>query len=337
MDKLLANSRSQVVGLSKEQVNSLKGIFAVIVLIHHLYQSTAIVGNRYLGAILQAFGFFAVSVFFFLSGYGLQVSYCIKKETYIKPFFKEKIIPFYCIIMLLIAIYLPARILMGEIITPLNVFRSFLFGSTIVSKGWYLQAQLFLYLLFFFIWHFIKNDTAKQIILFTVVSAHIALCVCFDVAITRYISLLAFNFGIFWADKREVVFAKLENKKVYVLSFATCFGIMGATFGIWHFTNGAISILSQGICQLFFVVLVILMAQKIKFVTPVTRHLGVYSLEIYIIQGLFLNIYKSSLIYIENDYFFTGAVVVSTYLTALIIHPVIKFIYLVFSRKKVKK
>lgn len=64
MDKLLANPRSQVVGLSKEQVNSLKGVFAVIVLLHHLYQSTVFVSNRYLGAILQALGFLQ-SVFSF--------------------------------------------------------------------------------------------------------------------------------------------------------------------------------------------------------------------------------------------------------------------------------
>lgn len=121
---------------------------------HHLHQSTGIIDNRYLGGIFQALGFLLL-VFSFLSGYGLQMSYCIKKQAYITGFLKKKIMPFYCVIIFLLAIYWPARILMGETVDLLDVFHSFLFSATIISKGWYLQAQLFLYLLFFCVWRFI--------------------------------------------------------------------------------------------------------------------------------------------------------------------------------------
>ena len=240
-------------------------------------------------------------------------------------------------IVLLIAVYLPIRILIGDVVAPLRVFRSFFFGETIISKGWYLQVQLFLYLLFFLIWRFVNRDDIKQLLLIAFVSVHVVLCICFDVAITRYISLPAFNLGIFWADKREAIFAKLKNKKTYILSFCVCFFAMGATFGGWYFTSGAISTLSQGICQLLFVVLIILAVQKIKIANLITTHLGVYSLEIYIIQGLFLNMYKSSLICIENDCIFAGAVAVSTYLAALVLHPIIKLIYSAFGDQKIKE
>lgn len=337
MEQSLGKPTSSLTGLSEEQVKSLKGIFALVVLMHHLYQSTDIIDNRYLGAIFQALGFFAVSIFFFLSGYGLQMSYCIKKQDYIKVFLKKKVMPFYCVIILLIAIYWPARILMGEIVDPLNVVRSFFFGMTIISKGWYLQAQLFLYLLFLCVWHFIKNDSVKQVVLFSIVIVHTALCISFDVSITRYISLLGFVLGIFWADKRMDIFVQLEKKRIYILSVVFCLVAMAVTFGIWQLAGGWISIFSQGICQLLFVVFIILLTQKIQIVNSITMHLGVYSFEIYIVQGLFLNLYKSPILYINNDYVFAITVVLSTYFTALLIHPIINFIYLMFRRKQINK
>ena len=57
MEQSLGNPSFSLTGLSEEQVKSLKGIFAVIVLMHHLYQSTGIIDNRYLGGIFQALGF----------------------------------------------------------------------------------------------------------------------------------------------------------------------------------------------------------------------------------------------------------------------------------------
>lgn len=321
--------------LSREQVSSLKGIFAIVVLIHHLYQSTDIITNRYIGVFLQAAGFFAVSIFFFLSGYGLQISYSEKKQVYIKSFFKGKIIPFYSVIIILIAVYVPMRMLMGEILEPLNIIRSFFFGSTIISKGWYLQVQLFLYLLFFFIWRFVEDDARKMWTLFIIVAMHITLCVGCNVSITRYISMISFNLGIYISDKRDLISTKLENNKMYNFSVFINIIALGITFGLWIFSNGLISIFSQGMCLLFFNVVIILSVQKIKVVNLLTTYFGEYSFSIYIIQGLFLNLYRSSLVYVNNDYLFVCMVVLSTYLAALIIHPVIKFIYLVFNYKKV--
>lgn len=173
--------------------------------------------------------------------------------------------------------------------------------------------------------------------LFFIVIVHIALCGIFDVSTTRYISLLGFVLGIFWADKRMDILVQLEKKRIYFLSVVFCLVAMAVTFGIWQFVGGWISIFSQGICQLLFVVFIILLTQKIQIVNPITMHLGAYSFEIYIIQGLFLILYKSPILDINNDYLFAITVVLSTYFTALLIHPIINFIYLMFRRKKINE
>lgn len=61
--------------LSKENTKALKGIFAVFVLWHHLYQYSALITGTVIGIVFQAMGYLSVGMFFFLSGYGLTTSY----------------------------------------------------------------------------------------------------------------------------------------------------------------------------------------------------------------------------------------------------------------------
>ena len=142
--------------LSRENMDCLKGIFAVCVLIHHLFQYSGLFRRTILGSILQLLGSWSVAIFFFFSGYGLLVSYKKSGENYIKKFFKNKIIPFYTIICLLIVIYLVENIILGKVVTTLQIIKSFSFGGTIIGNGWYLQVQLLLYVLFYIITYYIK-------------------------------------------------------------------------------------------------------------------------------------------------------------------------------------
>lgn len=67
---------SFVGNLSKDKCNCLKGIFAIIVLIHHLKQHSGVFSDYAVPSIiLQAMGYLSVAVFFFISGYGLAFSW----------------------------------------------------------------------------------------------------------------------------------------------------------------------------------------------------------------------------------------------------------------------
>ena len=87
--------------LSKQNSDCLKGIFAFFVITHHLYQSSNLINGGALAVILQALGYLSVAVFFFLSGYGLMYSFIIKGDGYISNFIKKRILPFWCIELLL--------------------------------------------------------------------------------------------------------------------------------------------------------------------------------------------------------------------------------------------
>ena len=57
--------------LSRNTTNSLKGVMALMVLLCHLHGRVQLFSNSILGTLFTAFGYLAVSGFFFLSGYGL--------------------------------------------------------------------------------------------------------------------------------------------------------------------------------------------------------------------------------------------------------------------------
>ena len=62
--------------LSKERTTAIKGLLALMVLIHHTYQKTLIGSSVLLfDFTMRSLGFYCVSSFLFLSGYGLFSSF----------------------------------------------------------------------------------------------------------------------------------------------------------------------------------------------------------------------------------------------------------------------
>lgn len=57
---------------SRNTTEHLKGYLALAVLFHHMYQKTQIIDHAsLLGFFMQSLGYYCVSLFFFISGYGL--------------------------------------------------------------------------------------------------------------------------------------------------------------------------------------------------------------------------------------------------------------------------
>ena len=143
----------------------MKGIFAIFVLWHHLYQYSGLLHDTYLGVIFQAMGYLSVGMFFFFTGYGLMFS-TKNKKNYMKNFLSKRFLPLYVFYVVLIVLYALYDKLIGNSLTATtSLVKSLLFGGTIVPFGWYLQVTFLLYLLFYFIYKFFKSTTAQVLIL----------------------------------------------------------------------------------------------------------------------------------------------------------------------------
>lgn len=149
--------------LNRESVLCLKGLFAILVLIHHLYQFSGIISinQRFFGFILQAVGYLSVGMFFFFTGYGMMLSKT--NLYYVKAIGKNRIVPLYSIYVILIFFYSFWFKIIGINYTLHDFFQSFLFGKTIVPLGWYLQASFVVYLILWFSFSVTKQD--KKVLL----------------------------------------------------------------------------------------------------------------------------------------------------------------------------
>lgn len=305
--------------------NSLKGLLACMVLLCHLHGRTHIFAVGPLGGILTAFGYLAVSAFFFLSGFGLAESARLK-ENYIKTFPGKKIFSFFLLCVFTILIYLVRDFLVGNKFDLLLFAQSFTFGYTIVDNGWYLQAQLLFYILFYFVFRFSKKH--KLVMFFSAACLYCLLCAALGLTSTWYEAILCFPLGVAYAnykDKVHSIIFKSKLKTIFLFLIFLCAFILLLLFSTKLSFSSLLKITCKMASAIAFVWVATIFVLVININNPITRFLGKISLEIYLLQGIFLNLFKNQ-IYIENDILYILAVTVCTIILAMLAHPVYKAI-----------
>jgi peptidoglycan/LPS O-acetylase OafA/YrhL len=328
-----ADSRQQT-AISVNCTNSLKGIFAIGVLIHHLYLCSGLFRETVIGSCLQITGVLSVAIFFFISGYGLYSSCHYKGEAYIKSFPKKRIVPFYFLILFYLAIYmLFENFVLKEKITLANVIKSLTFGGGIISNGWYLQVQLLLYLLFFLTFYIIKKNQARITLI---------LCECLLIAIltyaygylsTSYETIFAFPMGMIWFEIYPNIKRYFQKKKYMILYISIEFIIFFVCLiSSKLLKNIIVALILKMISSVLFTILVATSINLFNVENKITKWLGKYSTEIYIIQGLFLGLFHSEFINISNPYLYALIVTLFVLLSSIILHPITVKIYSIARR-----
>ncbi|WP_415277187.1 acyltransferase family protein [Clostridium perfringens] len=308
--------------LSKDNTDCLKGIFAIFIVVHHCRAQMSSLNNTVVGMILTALGYLSVAIFYFLSGYGLEKQYQVKGDDYIKKFPYNRIIPFYAICSCTILVYSIFKYLMGIPFSFQLFLQSFIFGKTIVSNGWYLQSIIFVYLLFYLDYRFFKERRLSVMIIFLIIYCGVVLILTKN--IIYFESIFTFILGIAWAQYKEEINKMMNNKKIYILSFVVSVSLFCITLliGNLRLFNSTIYIFSKMISAVIFVFCTVLMLMKINISNNITVWLGKIFCEIYIMQGIFLELFHSRVVYIKNEYMYLIIVIISTISVAYIVHPI---------------
>lgn len=310
--------------LSVGHSKCMKGIFACLVLLCHIRSEVPELNNTIIGMLLTSFGYLSVGMFFFLSGYGLE----IKKRNdskYMDNFVINRIVPFYCICIIAILIYIPVNVYFNGIhsINIKLILQSFLFGRTIVRNGWYLQAIICMYFIFYLM-HMHKNKKNQMSILAGELFVYICCCYLFSENATIYYeSILAFPLGIVWADQKE----RLDSliKSYYTALVPEIFIIFSVTVllgnGLFGLRIEFVQIIIKMLSSVFFVILTLVIVRRFSVQNKLTLWLGDIYAEIYILQGVFLTMWHRGPFYINNPILYAAFVSVSTVACATICHP----------------
>ena len=301
----------------------LKGILACMVLICHMHARVSLFSSNILGTIFTAFGYLSVATFFFLSGYGLKEA-ASKKEHYVSNFPKKKLLPFFCICCFTILIYLIRDICVGNDVNILTLVQSFLFGNTIVDNGWYLQTQLLFYIIFYLVYNFVKNKRSFALIF--IIALYCVFCAVAKLSTTWYEASFCFPLGILYSENKHKINSILfKNKTRHLISILCVLIVFIITlfFGNKPFLSECFRIPLKLISSVFFCLLVLTTVTLINIKNPITEFLGKISLEIYLLQGIFLNLFKEQFV-IDNDWIYIICVVLFTLLLAFLFHPIYK-------------
>ena len=320
--KSIFNSNNDV--LDKYNSNKIKGLLAILIIMHHL---SIYIKDVILFKILTIIGIIAVSAFFFYSGYGLMTSY-LKKESYLKDFLNKRIMKI--VIPYIIAIiFTGLAYLLTRQLTPRKIFNSLVEGEPIVRFSWYVLAIIILYVVFYLSAKFLKK---KKMINIAVFGGTILYCIVVNNVLgfnNWWVnSCFAFFIGIFWASYKERYAITLKDKnkiiRYAIILLIILFVIIGfqfftseyAAMDIINNTNLADDIMKQPIPVINMNIICIILLfmlfnilEKVRLNDKVFTFLGNISFEIYLYHGLVMYLLRNPRFYCRVDYLYAILVI----------------------------
>ena len=226
--------------LGKEQCNSIKGIFIMLVYLGHV-----IVDIKYCGYIPSkwvdsaAFVFFkemgqlVVAMFLFYSGYGVMRSLITKGSAYIVTFPKRRILTTLVNFDIAVCAFIVLDVVLGKRMSPSKIALSFIGWDSIGNSNWYIFVILCCYLAFYVIFRVVRSHySLGALVLSLILFAGMLFLYRFKGHIW-YDTMLVFPAGVYYALYAKRIEAVIQKR--YVLSLILLLLAFIALRSLFHF------------------------------------------------------------------------------------------------------
>jgi len=306
-----------LLSFEKDKMVVIKAILAILIVADHLtffIDSPFLTPFRELGAPI-------VSVFLFISGYGLYKSYKIKGTTYLQGFIRNRIW----------RVLLPAIIAWAfyEIFCQIpnrNYLEAFTLllthGVPLLPFSWFVFVIIIFYFIFYFSFKYSKEPFNRWLLLFGGV-AWITLTILLGYDRCWWIGSLAFPTGSFIACYEQTIldFCRRRKYNYCVLLIISCI-----VFGVLYLTNRP---LIWTFCYVFIPIIVYLIVLRLpleRFQSKLVLFIAMISYEIYLCQGIAMDFFRGR-IWVQSDLAFIILVYSFTILLAGIVHVLSKRLF----------
>ena len=321
--------------LSQQQTVALKGLLALCVLTSHVVPASGVFSGSILNPLVASLGYLSVSVFFFLSGYGIMAQYAMKREQYLEKFLRNRILSIYLMTFFLVILYAVFHTFAGNQFPISQLLQSLTFGATIVPNGWYLQVVTLFYLIWYLSFRFVDRSNVRSTAICVAILMYMCIAAVF-LSTTWWECSLSFLLGICWQKNKErideMIFA-VRGRWALLLAgvlatFCLCFLLASKRFlPLSTETDFLFRMFFRVLSSALFVVLALLAVGCIDFTKcSVFCFLGRYSIEIYILQGIPLHLFKTGVLAVRNGWLYVSCVVIGTILISVMLHPVIQVV-----------
>lgn len=311
--------------LGVNSTNGLKGLLALGIVFHHLSQwvttGTEFVNFKYMGT-------YIVSVFFFISGYGLYVQNN-RKEDYLDNFLSKRLSKILTPFIAISSIYLIYRSINGQVLSSLFFIDLFRKGSTVIYNGWFVDIIILMYIFFYISFKIFSNRTVAILVNTLLIVGYIILAIKLGYGFWWYNSSLPFVLGLLWAKNKKYIDEILNKYYFIILVCITSLLFISHQYSFvlkkLHIVDSYSYAFLANIDNVIFAIFFILIARKIDFSNKYLLFLGKISFELYMIHGLVISIFGKYFITSRlNDVVFTILVVVTSITLAWIINSIVR-------------
>ena len=269
--------------LDYSTTSALKGMAILVIMIHHMVLRMSSAG------ILLPFrglGYLGVTIFFFLSGYGLTCSAEKKGKSYADGFLWKRLLIIYIPAVFANLLYMGVQCIFFEAsYTPSEWCSGLLLMVDIDSSMWYIIAAFMWYIAF---WVGLKRFQGKKtkLLFFGAVSiVYIVVCLLLKLSKNWIDTAFMFPLGAVAGSYPEKLWKRVWNCRVAVwlpVSLALCGGCMAFSFG----KEDNFSLLLR-IFSTFFFTAVLLLCLRLVDISQnkPCALLGTITLECYLIHG----------------------------------------------------
>lgn len=274
--------------LSRETTNVLKGHAIILIMIHHMVLRMTAPG------ILLPFritGYLGVTLFFFMSGFGLVCASNGREKIYAKGFMLKRICKIYFPALFAQLIYLLVLTAFFDQHDTPHGFLISLFGLYPADTSqWYIIAAFFWYLVF---WVSLKSfGINKKSVFFMFGMAFLYLIVCILLNLTKnwMDTCLCFPLGVAFGFYRKEI-TKYVNSRFYLLPLSFIIFAVTVFFSFGRETYSALFLRIISTIALIVLTLTILRYVDVsgnKFIA----YIGTISLECYLVHGKVIRIVK---------------------------------------------
>ena len=307
--------------LSPARCLPLRGVMAVLVLLHHLAQQTE--GGRLMRSFLY-FGALPVSVFFFLSGLGLMRGF-LRRADYARGFLRRRLGALALLLLPVLALFALVYAALGEPTGLAGLLGLIASGDPILVILWYLPVQGVFYLAFGLLARVFPARPGRLL------AGMAGFCLAWQLALALlgagqwwYNTCQLLPLGMAWA-LFEPRLRPVLRRFYWPLLLAAA-----ALFALLYQFFDAIFALAPGpwmrlglLCvrNVVFTLCAVLVMYRVRLGNPASRFLGARAAELYALQGLPLLLFHTALCPIGSELGYSLAVLAATVLLAALCHP----------------
>lgn len=197
--------------LGREQTNTIKGIFILLVFFSHFMGYVRQAGGH---AINMPLGQMIVTCFLFYSGYGVMEAIKRQGRAYIKTIPKRRILTTLLNFDIAVLAFIAVDLLLGRALTWQQCLLSFVCWDSVGNSNWYIFAILLCYAVTFF-----THRGGGSLCLLVLVPCMVALS--FVKGSWWYDTMLCYPAGMIYAEYKPRIDALMRNKWPYFVVFCT--------------------------------------------------------------------------------------------------------------------